>query len=68
MKNFYCYVHRLGVMQPDVEIIASASRRTLTASLFAAMRGWRAFDVVEVYDEENRQILCVASDDRHFMN
>jgi hypothetical protein len=68
LQSFYCYIHRLGVMQPELQVVHSRDRDALPDVLLAAMRRWAAFDVVDVYDGDNEQVLCVATDGHEFRN
>lgn len=68
MRNFYCYIHRLGAFEPELQILESATIRSLPDDLVDKMRDWLPFDMIDVYDDGDQKVFCVAADDRAFRN
>jgi hypothetical protein len=65
---FYCYLHRLGALEPRVEAVACETASALPEVLTPKLDGWMPFDMIEIYDQTGRRVLCVASGETWIMN
>jgi hypothetical protein len=57
MPNTYtCFLHRTGVLTPELRVVTCEPTDDLPERILAEARSWPAFDVLDVYDEDDRQI------------
>jgi hypothetical protein len=57
MKTFSCYLHKHGVMAPEVRTIKCGSEETLPDIILAEMRTWPRFEIIDVYDSRDEQVF-----------
>ena len=59
VQTFTCYLHRPGVMEPDLKVLDCESATDLTRLIFDEMHQWGRFEQIDVYDETNEQICSI---------
>ena len=58
-QTFTCYLHRPGVMKPDLKIVNCESAKDLTRLILDEMHEWGRFEQIDVYDETDEQICSI---------
>jgi hypothetical protein len=56
-RTFICYIHKPGIMTPELRIVACEAHDSLVEVIAAESRTWPDFDLIEVYDEEDKRLL-----------
>jgi hypothetical protein len=60
MKDFFCYIHTPGCLTPELRVV-SGELKTLHDILIVEMRQWPEFEVLDVYDAADHQILRIGA-------
>jgi hypothetical protein len=56
-KTYLCYLHKPGVIIPELRVIASASAEDLPDAIMAELPTWGEFEVIDVYDERDHRLF-----------
>jgi len=66
-QTFTRYLHRPGVMKPDLKVVNCESAKTLTRLILDEIHRWGRFAQIDIYDETDEQI-CSITVHRHALN
>jgi hypothetical protein len=58
--TFVCYIHVDGVMTPHVRLTPAETPHQITDAIAGMMEEWPHFDLIEVYDDEDRSVAKFA--------
>jgi hypothetical protein len=61
--TYTCYLHRPGVMTPDLRVL-DCDVDDVPRLILAQMHLWGRFDQIDVYDETEQQIYSFTTDRR----
>jgi hypothetical protein len=59
MKTFTCFIHKPGVLTPELRVVASPSDEAVAAAIMAVSPTWPRFELIEVYDESKEPLLRI---------
>jgi len=59
-KTFTCYIHKPGVLTPELRVVACPSEDSLKDTILLQMRTWPQFELVEVFDEADKPVYRFA--------
>ena len=66
MKAYVVYLHRASSMTPEVRIVSCRTEQDLPETILVESATWPMFDLLEVYDHQDRRLFAVTHDDRAF--
>lgn len=58
-QTFTCYLHRPGVMKPDLKVVTCESARDIPRLILNEMHAWGRFEQIDVYDDTDDQICSI---------
>ncbi len=61
MKDFFCYIHTPGSLTPELRVVSS-DLKSLPDVLITEMKQWPEFEVLDIYDAADHQILRVGAE------
>jgi hypothetical protein len=59
MKTFTCFIHKPGVLTPELRVVASRSDKAIADAIMAVLPTWPRFELIEVYDESEEPLLRI---------
>ena len=59
-QTYACYIHKRGVMTPELRILVCDRARDLADTILNELRGWEDLDKVEVFDADDQPIFSYA--------
>jgi hypothetical protein len=62
-QMFSCYLHRPGVMTPDLRVL-DCDVDEIPRLILAQMHQWGCFEQIDVYDESEEPVYSVTTDRR----
>jgi hypothetical protein len=62
MRDYFCYIHTAGSLTPELRVVCT-DLRSLPDVLVLEMREWPQFEMLDVYDSADRQVLRVGVED-----
>ena len=63
-KTFVCYLHRSDAPTPELRVVSCGDDEGVAEVISAQMRVWPAFDLVEVFDDQDNRVLRLSSGPR----
>jgi hypothetical protein len=60
-KTFVCYLHKPDTPTPELRIVSCGDGEGIAEVIAAKMPVWPAFDLLEVFDEQDNPILRLSS-------
>jgi hypothetical protein len=65
--TFTCYLHKRGVMAPELKVLNCDSKADLPDLILDRMRSWPRIDVIDVYDDDENPIFFFSLEE-HWLN
>ena len=62
-RTFTCYLHKPGVLTPELRIVACPSEGELPDAILAELPTWGAVDLIEVYADDE-PLFRISADGR----
>jgi hypothetical protein len=60
-KSFLCYLHKPGVLAPELRVIACEREQDLPDQILAELPEWGEFDKIDVYTDANSLMFSFTS-------
>lgn len=60
-RTFTCYLHKPGVLTPELRVVACRSENELPDAILAQLETWGAFEKIDVYDDADKPMFSFTS-------
>jgi hypothetical protein len=61
MLAFNCYLHKPGVLTPELRVVACAREQDLPDQILAELPTWGDFEKIDVYDDADQPMFSFTS-------
>jgi hypothetical protein len=62
VEAYTCYIHKPGMLAPDLRVIASTTRTEVPQLIYREIHTWGRFEKIEVYDERDQLVFSLRTD------